>query len=191
VDLLRIILFLGMLSHKLVWEILKRGEGVPPQAVQKPSGFGLKSIVKLGKSLALLFLVVQTLFLNVFPISEQPSLFRFVGTVVYFLGLSTAIVGRIQLGRNWANLEDYQVLPEQSLVRTGIYSLIRHPIYIGDVLLILGLELALNSWLVLGAVALLVIVIMQAHKEETVLSKTFPGYEAYRKQTKMFIPYII
>jgi protein-S-isoprenylcysteine O-methyltransferase Ste14 len=191
VILLRIVLFLGMISHKLVWEILKRDKNAPPQASQKPSGFGLKSIVKLGKSLVLLFLVTQTLFLNVLPISAQPGAIRIVGIAIYFLGLATAVVGRIQLGRNWANLEDYQVLPEQSLVQTGIYRYIRHPIYIGDVMLILGLELALNSWLVLGAIALMAFVITQALREEVVLTKTFPGYDAYRKQTKMFIPYII
>jgi protein-S-isoprenylcysteine O-methyltransferase Ste14 len=187
---LRIILFLGMAFHKLVWEYLKRSGGAPRPAVGRPFDLGLKSLVKLGKTLALLFLVIQTLFLDIFPISAHPGLLRTIGIVIYFIGLLVAVAGRLQLGKNWANLEDYQVLPDQSLICTGIYSYIRHPIYIGDVLLVLGLELALNSWLVVVAFAILVYVTRQALREEVILLKAFPDYDKYRKQTKMFIPYL-
>jgi protein-S-isoprenylcysteine O-methyltransferase Ste14 len=188
-DLLRIILFLGMAFHKLLWEYLKRSAGTPPPTVQKPFDFGFKSLIKLGKTLALLFLVIQTLFLDLFPISANPGLLRASGIAIYFIGLLVAVTGRLQLGKNWANLEDYQVLPDQALIRTGIYRYIRHPIYIGDFLLVLGLELALNSWLVIGAFAILVYVTRQALREEVILLKAFPDYDKYRKQTKMFIPY--
>jgi protein-S-isoprenylcysteine O-methyltransferase Ste14 len=188
---LRIFLVSGMIFHKLVWEVLKRRENLPVQAKEKPALFSLKSMVKLGKSLVLLFLVIQTLFLDIFPILERANVLRMVGVGIYLLGLCIAIFGRLQLGNNWANLEDYQVLPEQSLVKSGIYRFIRHPIYIGDVLLILGLELALNSWLVLGVIALFMLVFRQAKSEEAVLSHAFPGYDEYREQTKMFIPYLV
>lgn len=179
-----------MAFHKFVWEYLKRSGGTPQPAVGKPFHLGLKSLVKLGKTLALLFLVIQTLFLDIFPISAYHGILRTAGILIYFVGLIVAVTGRLQLGKNWANLEDYQVLPDQSLIRTGIYSYIRHPIYIGDVLLVLGLELALNSWLVLGAFAILVYVTRQALREEVILQKAFPDYDKYRKQTKMFIPYL-
>lgn len=180
-----------MALHKFVWEFLKRSEGAPSPVVGKPFRLGLKSLVKLGKTLALLFLVIQTLFLDVFPISAHPVFLRTAGIVIYFLGLSVAIIGRLQLGKNWANLEDYQVIPEQTLVKTGIYRYIRHPIYIGDVLLILGLEMALNSWLVIAGIALFLFVIRQALAEESILLRAFPDYQAYREETHMFIPYII
>jgi protein-S-isoprenylcysteine O-methyltransferase Ste14 len=188
---LRIFLVSGMIIHKLVWEVLKRRENLPVQAKEKPALFSLKSIVKMGKTLVLLFLVIQTLFLDIFPILEQANILRMIGVGIYVLGLCVAIFGRLQLGNNWANLEDYQVLPGQSLVKSGLYRFIRHPIYIGDVLLILGLELALNSWLVLGVSALFILVFRQAKSEEAVLSSSFPGYDEYREQTKMFIPYLV
>ncbi len=97
----------------------------------------------------------------------------------------------MQLGKNWANLEDYQVLSGQHLVQNGIYRYIRHPIYTGDVLLILGLELALNSWLVLLVIPLIIIVVRQTLEEERVLQKSFPEYAQYRKNSKMFIPFIV
>jgi protein-S-isoprenylcysteine O-methyltransferase Ste14 len=188
---LRIGLFLGMLLHKLVWEVMKISPTTPREAVRKPARFGLKSAVKLLKSFVLLFLVVQTLFLTVFPISPEPLRLQIVGTSIYLIGLSIAILSRFQLGKNWANLEDAQVLPEQSLVQEGIYAYIRHPIYTGDILLVLGLELALNSWLVLIVLPLIVVVVRQTLAEETRLALAFPGYSSYRQKTKMFVPYIV
>ena len=188
---LRIVLFSGMVVHKLIWEILKVSDKNTSKRVLTSPIDGLKYLVKLGKTVVLLFLVIQTLFLNILPLSSDPAMLRLIGTIIYFIGLLVAIVGRVQLGRNWANLEDYQVLPGQSLIQTGIYKYIRHPIYIGDVLLLLGLELALNSWLVLGVVVLFLYVIFQARKEENILANAFPDYVNYRKKTKMFIPYIM
>lgn len=188
--LLRLFLFSGLVLHKLVWEVMKRQDG-QKQPPRRPQKFGLKSVVKLGKMGVLLFLVIQTLFLDLFPILENSTGLRWAGILIYVLGLAMAILGRLQLGNNWANLEDYQVLPEQALVRSGIYRYIRHPIYSGDILLLLGLELALNSWLVILVLGLVLFVVRQTILEEGVLSKTFPDYERYRQQTKMFIPFVV
>ena len=73
----------------------------------------------------------------------------------------------------------------------GIYGIVRHPIYTGDVLLLLGLELALNSWLVLGVIAVILVVIKQSLAEETLLSERLSGYREYCVKTKMFIPYLL
>jgi protein-S-isoprenylcysteine O-methyltransferase Ste14 len=59
------------------------------------------------------------------------------------------------------------------------------------VLLLLGLELALNSWLVLGIPLLLLIIVKQALAEETMLLRSLQGYDAYCRQTKRFIPFLI
>lgn len=189
-DLLRIVLFLGMVFHKLVWEVMKRREGVT-RASRKSCEIGPKSALKLLKSLFLVFLIVQTLFLDFLPISDQPNTLRIVGLIIFFTGLAISVTGRIQLGNNWVDLEDFQVLPEQKLVKSGIYRYIRHPIYTGDTLLVIGLELALNSWLVIGALCLIPIIYKQALDEETVLSQAFPDYEDYKKETKMFVPYLV
>ena len=187
---LRIVLFLGMVFHKLVWEVMKHREGAP-RAQRKSFGIGPKSALKLLKSLFLVFLIVQTLFLDILPISDQPTTLRIVGLITFFTGLAISVTGRIQLGNNWVDLEDFQVLPEQKLVKSGIYRYIRHPIYIGDTLLVIGLELALNSWLVIGGLCLIPIVYKQALDEEAVLSQAFPDYEDYQKETKMFVPYLV
>jgi protein-S-isoprenylcysteine O-methyltransferase Ste14 len=189
---LQIILLVGMLIHKLVWEIMKRREGAAPQKRKQSHKLDLKSGIKLGKSLFLVFLIIQTIFLpDLLPICGNSTGIRIVGLFVYLAGLITAIIGRIQLGNNWVDLEDFTVLPEQKLVNKGIYKYIRHPIYIGDALLVIGLELALNSWLVILGFGLLPVIYKQALDEEAILSKAFPEYRDYKQHTKMFVPYLV
>ncbi|HZQ09194.1 MAG TPA: isoprenylcysteine carboxylmethyltransferase family protein [Anaerolineae bacterium] len=186
---LRLVLVLGLVTHKLIWEILKTGDRVRPLRSSPPSAS--KRIVKSAKGAALFFIVFQTLFLNLFPILQDARRIRVVGTSLFLVGLVTAIVGRVQLGKNWADIEDRQVLPQQSLVANGIYRYIRHPIYIGDALLLIGLELALNSWLVLAMVVPLFVFVRQSLVEEQLLARAFPEYKEYRERTKRFIPFLI
>jgi protein-S-isoprenylcysteine O-methyltransferase Ste14 len=149
-----------------------------------------KWFIKPLKLFGLLFFTVQTLFLDLFPIAEDPAMLRILGTVIYCVGLATAVVGRIQLGKNWVDLEDYQVLPDQSLTTNGIYHYIRHPIYTGDIFLLTGLQLALNSWLVVVAFVPLAVGVKQALAEEALLVQVFPGYAEYCRRTRRFIPFI-
>jgi len=188
-DPLRIVLCFGLVFHKCLWEILKKRDGQPK--VRRPSeGFLGKWFIKPLKLLLLGFLVVQTLFLDLLPIVPEPSSLRIYGTLIYFIGLGTAVLGRVQLGRNWVDLEDYQVLPRQSLTTNGIYRFIRHPIYSGDIVLLIGLQLALNSWLVVAVLLPLVLTIKQALAEEALLAGVFPNYGEYCKRTKRFIPFV-
>ena len=189
---LRIVLLLGMLIHKLVWELMKRREGAAPQKRKQPYEFNIKSGIKLGKGLFLVFLIIQTIFIpDLLPITENLTGIRIIGLSIYLIGLLIAIIGRVQLGNNWVDLEDFTVLPEQKLVNNGIYQYIRHPIYIGDAMLVIGLELALNSWLVILGIGLLPVIYKQALDEEAILTKAFPEYRDYKQQTKMFVPYLV
>ncbi len=150
----------------------------------------MKCLVKPLKILVLVFILTQTLFLDLFPIADDPYVLQICGSLIYFLGLCTAILGRIQLGENWVDLEDYQVLPEQSLTTHGIYRYIRHPIYSGDIILLIGLQLALNSWLVVMVFAVLMVTVKQVLAEEVLLARVFPNYGAYCRRTKRFIPFV-
>ena len=186
---LRLVLFSGLIFHKLIWEIMKQrgnsADSCPPFRVS----FTL--MVKISKFVFLVFLLVQTPFLDLLPISGNPGLLRAVGTALFFMGLAMAMAARLELGKNWVNIEDSQVLPEQSLITGGIYRYVRHPIYAGDLLLLIGLELALNSWLVLAMIIPLLVVVRQALVEEALLTRVFPDYTAYCSRTKRFIPFLV
>ena len=146
---LRIYLLAGLLAHKFVWELLKRRPGRETAKPRKSLPSSLAS-VKAVKIAMLLGIIVQTLAPEVLPITNEPSALRVVGVFVYTLGLLMAILSRIHLGRNWSDIEAGRVLREQAVVSTGTYAYVRHPIYVGDLLLLFGLELSLNSWLVIA-----------------------------------------
>ena len=187
---IRVFLLVGLVVHKLVWEVLKRRSDTAHSA-RKSTPNVMVSVVKVIKMGILVFLLIQTIFLELFPISSDPTLITMVGLGFYIVGLTTAILGRLHLGDNWVDLEEYQVVPEQDLVTRGIYRYIRHPIYAGDIFLIFGLQLALNSWLVLMVIPLFAIVFRQTSAEEVVLSRAFPNYKDYCQRTKRFVPFLI
>jgi protein-S-isoprenylcysteine O-methyltransferase Ste14 len=149
------------------------------------------TLVKAVKIAILLGILVQVWLPDVLPISEDPFAIRVIGTAIYTAGLLVAIAARFQLGDNWSNIETGQVLTHQQVVSRGIYSYIRHPIYTGDLLLLLGLELALNSWLVLGVLVLIPVVLLKAIKEEQMLQRELAGYGDYCRETKRFIPFVV
>jgi protein-S-isoprenylcysteine O-methyltransferase Ste14 len=182
-------LAVGLIFHKLLWEVLRR-KASARQNQKKHSPTLLSTSVKALKAVVFVFLIVQTVFLDLFPISESPARLQIAGMVIFVVGLALAIVGRLQLGKNWLDLEDAQVLSGQWLVTGGVYAYIRHPIYSGDILLLIGLELALNSWLVLAVSLPLLIVVKRAAAEEALLARAYPNYDRYCQQTKRFIPFI-
>jgi protein-S-isoprenylcysteine O-methyltransferase Ste14 len=193
---LRIYLLAGLFVHKAVWEILKRRPGSVSVGKSEQSKSGEKpplplQLVKAVKVVILLGIAVQTLLPDILPISQVPFVLRVAGTLIYTAGLLIAIRGRAELGTNWSDIETARILRDQTVVSSGLYRLIRHPIYVGDLLLLLGLELALNSWLVLGVLLLAPVVLMQAIREEKKLARALPGYEEYCASTKRFIPFIV
>ena len=81
---------------------------------------------------------------------------------------------------------------DQKLIDTGLYGHVRHPLYTGAILMILGLPIALGSWISLipaavGSFAL----IIRIRFEEKMLVEGMDGYEEYRSRVKYkFIPKI-
>ncbi len=186
-DPLRAYLLSGLVVHKLVWEIWKRRS--PPDRPRKEiSGRALAA--KAAKLCILAVIVAQTLLPDLWPLATEPQLLRITGAILYTAGLALAVTARIQLGESWSDIETERARPDQPLVSRGVYRYLRHPIYAGDLLLLFGLELALNSWLVLAVVLLVPVVVRQALREEFLLATVVPGYEDYCRRTKRFIPLV-
>ena len=78
----------------------------------------------------------------------------------------------------------------QKVVSSGVYSLIRHPQYLGGLLAHLGLSFLLSAWLSMMSTPLLIFLIyLMSEKEETELIKEFGDeYTAYKQRVSMFIP---
>jgi len=80
----------------------------------------------------------------------------------------------------------------QTVVSTGPYQHVRHPLYTGGLLLFLGTSLLLGSWYGLLLVLVMIPgVAVRAVLEERALRKELPGYDAYMAQVKYrLIPYV-
>jgi protein-S-isoprenylcysteine O-methyltransferase Ste14 len=113
-----------------------------------------------------------------------------IGLALFLLGLALAIWARLYLGRNWGMPMSQKEDPE--LVTAGPYSRVRHPIYSGIILAMIGTTIAVSLyWLV--AVALLgAYFLYSAVVEERSMARLFPDtYPQYKRSTKMLIPFII
>jgi protein-S-isoprenylcysteine O-methyltransferase Ste14 len=111
------------------------------------------------------------------------------GVVLFVLGLGFAIWARLHIGRNWGTPMTQKDDPE--LVTSGPYRMVRHPIYSGILVAGVGTAVAL-SWQWLIAVALAgAYFVYSATVEERYLTEQFPDtYVAYRRSTKMLVPFV-
>ena len=80
----------------------------------------------------------------------------------------------------------------QSVVDTGLYGIVRHPMYAVTVLLFLMIPLILGSWYALIAFAFYpAIIVVRLKDEEELLTKELPGYTAYQQKVKYrLLPFI-
>lgn len=85
-----------------------------------------------------------------------------------------------------------EVSNDQKVVSTGPYAVVRHPMYAGALLLLLGISPALGSWWgLLTLIPFLMILVWRLLDEEKFLDKNLEGYIAYRKKVKYrLIPFI-
>ena len=80
----------------------------------------------------------------------------------------------------------------QKVVDTGLYGIVRHPMYSATLLLFLAMPLVLGSWYALIPMAFYpVIIIVRLLDEEKLLARELDGYEAYKQKVKYrLIPFI-
>lgn len=91
------------------------------------------------------------------------------------------------LGRNLTALP--RPRDDSTLVETGIYAGIRHPIYSGLILAALGWSAVTRSLAAMALAILLAIYLdLKSRREEAWLDDRYPAYAAYRERTRRFIP---
>lgn len=120
--------------------------------------------------------------------ATTPPLWGAVGIVLVALGIAFAIWARVYIGRNWGMPMSQKV--DRELVTSGPYAYVRHPIYTGVITAMLGSGLVVPAWLIM-LIVFGVYFIYSASSEEKMLQKEFPNtYPAYKKRTKMLIPFV-
>ncbi len=113
-----------------------------------------------------------------------------IGLAIFVLGLALAVWARMYIGRNWGMPMSEKADPE--LVTTGPYSTIRHPIYSGIILAMVGTAVAVSLYWLIAVALLGAYFLYSAVMEERYMADVFPdAYPRYKQSTKMLIPFIL
>jgi len=117
--------------------------------------------------------------------------------LAWALGLALMGAGALLLGKGLLDLgSSLTPLPHPrdgaQLVVSGVYALVRHPIYGGLILTSFGWALVSASPLTLGlSLVLLAFFSLKSRREEAWLQARYEGYGAYVRRTKRFVPYLL
>lgn len=114
-----------------------------------------------------------------------------IGALLLAAGLSFSVWARLHLGQHWSG--HVTLKAGHKLIRTGPYAIVRHPIYTGILLAIVGTAIAIDQGR--GVLALVIAVEANVRKlrlEERWLTEEFGSeYEQYRREVKGLIPGVV
>jgi protein-S-isoprenylcysteine O-methyltransferase Ste14 len=124
------------------------------------------------------------------PIAPTDPAAGVVGMGLCLLGLVFAIWARRTLADNWSS--DVTFKHGHELIQHGPYNYVRHPIYSGMLLMLIGTALVigrLHAWL--GVLVVLISFLAKLRQEEGLMLQHFPAaYEAYRRRVKALVPFL-
>jgi protein-S-isoprenylcysteine O-methyltransferase Ste14 len=121
-----------------------------------------------------------------FPVETSISWLAVLSACLVIFGVTFSIYSLLSLGRS------ISIMPEsRKLVTSGPYSVIRHPLYLGEQVAVIGIALqARSSWVLAVLVLQFCCQLYRMTYEEEILTETFPEYLAYAKQTARLIPWL-
>ncbi|RUM69286.1 MAG: isoprenylcysteine carboxylmethyltransferase family protein [Sulfurovum sp.] len=113
------------------------------------------------------------------------------GLGIFFVGLA---VGIFALLRN--RLGNFNIQPKMKenaeLITTGIYAYVRHPMYLSLILMMLGVWVGSPTFLeTLFMLLLILTLLLKAKKEESIWLQESEAYVAYKKRSKLLLPFIL
>lgn len=113
---------------------------------------------------------------------------RAAAIVLVATGIALAIWARRHIGEFWSARVTLKV--DHQLIQSGPYARVRHPIYSGILLAMIGTALFIGEWrAVIGVVLIFLAHWMKARREEKLLESQFgQAYAEYRKRTGSLIP---
>ena len=164
---------------------LKRRMRAGPAAETRP----LQRVIISIALMSLVAMIVVSALDFRFGWSSVPAAICIVGDVLVAAGLLFTMLVVIQNGYAAANIT---VESGQELVSTGVYGIVRHPMYLGNIVLLIGIPLALGSfWGLVFSVPGLIVLAVRIVDEEKVLTTELAGYPDYTRQVHYrLVPYV-
>jgi protein-S-isoprenylcysteine O-methyltransferase Ste14 len=176
---------LAILACLIYWIITARKV---KQTHSKSGGIGSYGhLLLIAAAVVAMNLKIYPLTINLIPFSVYIGIPSMAFSV---LGLIIAIGARRSLAGNWST--SVTIKKDHELIRHGLYKYMRHPIYSGVLLMLIGSVLVVGT---LGAAAGFVLIFiafwLKLRQEEKVMIKQFQEeYLEYKKMTKTLIPFI-
>lgn len=167
-----------------------------PEALERRMHFGptaetrtVQKVIITGSFLLLPAVMIFSAFDYRFGWSPMPAGVSVLGDVLVALGLELTMLVVVQNSYAAANVT---VEAGQKVVSTGLYGLVRHPMYVGVLIMMVGIPLALDSWW--GLVILIPGVLGLAFRildEEKMLRQELDGYSEYTQKVRYrLVPYL-
>lgn len=148
-----------------------------------------QKVIRLLVNLAFSAAIVLSALDHRFAWSVMPSEVIFAGDAVVLLGL---LIIFFVFKENTFTAQTVEVEAGQKVISTGPYALVRHPMYVGGLVFMLGIPLALGSWWGLLAIVLFAPALTwRILDEENLLAKELPGYAEYCNRVKYrLVPFV-
>jgi protein-S-isoprenylcysteine O-methyltransferase Ste14 len=134
--------------------------------------------------------LISSSFLERLNVGLLPLWVAWLGIVIALAGFGLRVWSMSVLGKFYTRT--LKVTENQSIVRAGPYRFIRHPGYLGSILIWSGVAASTTNWIVLLIVLIVMfgVYIYRIQSEEKMLLATNAGYVEYQKQTWRLIPLI-
>ena len=164
---------------------LQRRLRAGPQAETRTS----QKIIVTGASLSIFMMLLFSVFDHRMDWSSVPGWVSVIGDVLTAAGLGIALLVVIQNGYAASAVT---VEADQVLVSGGVYKFVRHPMYVGSVIIMAGIPLALESyWGLLLVIPGVVILVFRIRDEEKMLNQELAGYSEYAQRVRYrLMPYV-
>jgi protein-S-isoprenylcysteine O-methyltransferase Ste14 len=165
--------------------VLQRRMHGGPTAEGRP----IQKVIIVGAFLGLFGMAVVSSLDHRFGWSSVPAAVSVLGDLLVVAGLGIAI---LVIAQNRYAAATVTVEADQKLTSTGLYKLVRHPMYVGNVVMMLGIPLALGSYwglvfLISGVLAL----VLRILDEEQLLIHELRGYREYRQDVRYrLVPHV-
>ena len=141
-----------------------------------------QKVVIAGLYLSLAAMVVVSVLDHRFGWSPVPTTICLVGDVLVAVGLGVVALVIIQ---NSYAASTVRVQAGQKVVSTGLYGLVRHPMYTGNVIMLIGIPLALGSYRgLVFVVPALIVLALRIGDEEKLLQEQLSGYREYTEKVR-------
>jgi protein-S-isoprenylcysteine O-methyltransferase Ste14 len=159
-------------------KLLERRMNGGPTAEKEP----VQKMIMFLMSLGFIGLIALPAFDHRFAWSHMPPYVALAGDVLVVLGwLAIFFVFK----ENTFTSAIIELAPDQTVISTGPYALVRHPMYAGGLVMLLGVPIALGSWWGLLVIAAMTpALIWRLFDEEKFLARNLRGYGEYQKKVR-------